>query len=128
MKRTLSILSVLLVFSVLSFAQSTASAPKAEHLTKSQLHALIASAKTPSEHRQIAHYFEAKSQEYLAESKEHEQMLESYRQNPLFQSSKFKTQTIGHCEYLASSLRNASAKEHELAKQHEAMAAELDQK
>lgn len=128
MKRTLGILSVLFVLTVAAFVQPNAAAQKPEHLSNKQLNALIATARTPAEHRRIAQYYEAKSRQYLGESKEHEQMMKSYEKNPIFSSSKFKISTIDHCEYLADSLQKASVKMHELAVLHEEMAAEAAKK
>lgn len=128
MKRTLAVLSLLFVLIVSASAQSGAPQQKPEQLSNKQLNALIAMAETSAEHRRIAQYYEAKSQQYLAESKKHEQMLASYKQNPVFNSSKFKTSTIDHCQYLVNSLRNVSAKLHELAEEHNQMAIDAEKK
>lgn len=126
MKRALSILSVLFVLTFAAIAQSAAPSQNLEHFSKKQLNTLIATAKTPAEHRRIAQYFEAKSQLQLAESKEHEKMLASFNQGSIFSSSKFKTPTIDHCKYLVASLRNSSAKMHGLAQVHEQMAVDAE--
>lgn len=123
MKRAFSILSLTLVLALAAFAQTPAAQPRpAEKLSKQQLLALIATAKTPAEHQRLAHYYAAKAQDYLAQSKEHEQMAEQYKKNPLISSSKWSTGTISHCEYFAKTFKDAAAKMQELAQLHEQMA------
>jgi hypothetical protein len=86
MKRTLSILSILslaFVITAAAFGQTTsAQQSKPEHFSKRQLNTLIAAARTPAEHQRIAQYYQAKAQDYLAQAKEHEQMLAAYKANP----------------------------------------------
>src|ERR1035437_3090031 len=86
MKRTISIFSIFslaLVMTVTAFGQTTsAQQTKPEHLGKRQLNTLIATAKTPGEHQRIAQYYQAKAQDYLAQAKEHEQMVAAYKANP----------------------------------------------
>jgi hypothetical protein len=86
MKRTISILSIFLfafIMTVAAFGQTTsAQQTKPQHFSKRQLNALIAEAKTPTEHQRIAQFYEAKAQDYLAQAKEHEQMVAAYKANP----------------------------------------------
>jgi hypothetical protein len=123
MKRTFGVLSLALVLATVAFSQtSSAPQPQTETLSKKQLLSLIATAKTPAEHQRIAHYYEAKAQDYLDQSKMHQEMADQYRKNPLFSSSKLSAGTIGHCEYLAKSLKDDADKMQELAQLHERMA------
>lgn len=121
MKRTLVFLSFVLVLTVAALTQ-TAQAQKPEKLTKQQLLSLIATAKTPAEHSRIAQYYEEESQNYLAQSKEHEQMAAQYKKNPAMNSSKSSAGPVNHCEYLAQHFRESAAKTQELAQMHEQMA------
>ena len=129
MKRSFGILSVafVLMFSVAG-SISAAQQQKPEKLSKHQLLSLIATAKTPAEHRRIAEYYHAKAQEYLAESKEHEEMAEAYKKNPMTSASKFATGTVNHCEYFAQSFKSMAAKMQELADMHEQMAKHAETK
>jgi hypothetical protein len=132
MKRTLSILSILslaFVMTVAAFGQ-TASTPqsKPEHLGKRQLNTLIATAKAPAEHQRIAQYYEAKAQDYLAQSKEHEQMVAAYKANSSLSNNKNRASTISHCEYFAQTFKDLAAKSQELAQLHEQMAKDAEQK
>lgn len=53
--------------------------PKPEHLSKQQLNALIANAKTSAEHQRIAQFYEAKAQDDRDQVREHEAMVAAYR-------------------------------------------------
>lgn len=108
----------------------TASAPqpKPEHLSMRQLNTLIATAKTPAEHRRIAQYYQAKAQDYLNQAKEHEEMLAAYKANPTLSTEKNRASTIGHCEYYVQTFRDLATKTQELAQFHEQMAKDAEQK
>ena len=131
MKRILSIFSVAVALALAVFSLGQTSpihSHKAEKLTNQQLLSLIASAKTPAEHRRIAEYYHAKAQDYLAQSAEHEEQAEAYKKNPMTSSSKFATGTVNHCEYFSQSFKEMAAKMQELADMHEQMAKEAETK
>jgi len=131
MKRTLSILSILslaFVMTAASFGQTaSAQQTKPEHFSKRQLNTLIAEARTPAEHQRIAQYYQAKAQDYLAQAKEHEQMVAAYKANPSL-TAKSQASTINHCEYFVQTFKDLAAKSQELAQLHEQMAKEAEQK
>ena len=89
---------------------------------------MIATAKTPAEYQRIAEYYHAKAQEYLAEAKEHGEMAEAYKKNPMTSSSKFATGTVNHCEYFHQSFKDMAAKMQELAEMHKQMAKDAESK
>lgn len=60
--------------------------PAMNRLCETTLPRLIATAKTPAEHLRIEQYYKAKALDYLAQAKEHEEMLEIV-QHPLFEPS-----------------------------------------
>lgn len=124
MKRIFGVLSLVVVLVVTAFGQtsSTNNQEQTEKLGKKQLLSLIATAKTPAEHRRIAEYFKAEAQDYLAQSKDHEQMAEAYKKNPVLSNDKFHLGTVNHCEYLAQHFREVAAQFQELAEIHEKMA------
>jgi hypothetical protein len=132
MKRTLSIFSILslaFVMSVAAFGQiASAQEPKPEHLGKRQLNTLIATAKTPAEHRRIAQYYKAKAQDYLAQSKEHEAMVAAYKANSSLSTNKNRASTISHREYFVQTFKDLAAKSQELAQLHDQMANDAEQK
>jgi hypothetical protein len=122
MKRTIVILSSVLVLAVSVFATSSQAQSNSEKLSKQQLNTLIATAKTPAEHSRIAQYYGAEAQNLLAQSKEHAQMAEQFKNNPVTNSSKHVTGTVNHCEFLAQDLKESAAAMQNLALEHEQMA------
>ena len=95
----------------------------AENLSKHQLNALIATAKTPADHLRIAKFYQSRTRHYLALSKEHEAMLAAYKPNPGLTNNKNQASTINHCEYFVQKFNVLAAKSNELAQSHERMAA-----
>ena len=128
MKRTIVILSSVLVLAVLAFASVSQAQPSSEKLSKDQLSTLIATAKTPAEHNRIAEYYSGEAQNLLAQSKEHRQMAEQFKKNPMTSSSKYAPATVNHCEYLAQHLKESAAAMQTLAQDHEQMAKAAGQK
>jgi hypothetical protein len=127
MKRSLVILSVVLALTFTAFSQAQ-STRKSEKLSEQQLLSLIATAKTAADHTRIAEYYEAQVKDYLAQSKEHEQMASAYKKNPVTSNSKFATGTVNHCDYLAQSFKKNADQAQDLAKIHEQMAKDATQK
>ena len=129
MKRTFTILSLAFVLTVAAFSQAVPAAqPKPEHLSKQQLNTLIATASTPAEHRRIAQYYQAKAQDYLAQAKEHEEMVAAYKANSTLSNDKNQASTISHCEYFVTTFKALADNSHELATLHERMAKEAPEK
>jgi len=125
MKRTITILSLVLALTAAAFAQAAPSQQvKPEHISKQQLNTLIATAQTPADHQRIAQYFQAKAQDYLAQAQEHEQMIAAYKANAALSNDKNLASTIGHCEYFVQTFKEMAAKSQELAQLHEQMARE----
>lgn len=125
MKRTMTVLSLVLTLAIAVFAQAaSAQETKREHFGKKQLNALIASARTPDEHQRIAHFYAANAQDYRAQAREHEAMIAAYKANTSLSNNKNQASTIGHCEYFVHALNDLAAKSDELAKLHQDMAAE----
>lgn len=60
--------------------------------------------------------------DFLAQSKEHQEMAEQYKKNLVTRSSKYVTGTVNHCEYVAKSLKSDATQMQELAQLHEQMA------
>ncbi|MDR3724789.1 MAG: hypothetical protein P4K83_09920 [Terracidiphilus sp.] len=127
--RIASILFVLsLAFGMTSAIAQTASGTPAEKLTKHQLTALIATAKTPAEHERLAKYYEAKAQEYQAQAKEHEAMVAAYKANPTQVTEKSRMATVNHCEYFVKTFNELATKSEELAQTHHEMAMETEKR
>ncbi len=130
MKRTITALSLALALTVAVFAQPAAPSQqsKPEHLSKQQLNTLIANAKSAAEHERIAHFYEAKAVDYHAQAVEHEAMVAAYKANSSLSNEKNRASTIGHCEYFVTTFNELAVKSQELAKLHEQMAKDTEQK
>jgi len=98
-----------------------------EKLSENQLTALIASARTPAEHRRIAEFYQAQTQDYRTQAEEHAAMVSSYRASPNV-NAKNEAATIGHCKYFAGHFEELAGKSQELAHMHEQMAKEAAEK
>jgi len=128
MNRTIATLSFATILAFTSFAAMAQTQPDSANLSKQQLVSLIASAKTPAEHIRIAQYYGAKAQDYLAQSKEHAQMAEHFKSNPLTSSSKYSIGTVNHCEFLAQSFKQKAEQMQKLEQEHEQMAKDAGQR
>src|SRR5690349_10727365 len=118
MKRVLNVIFVMLAAFVVSI---NAAEPKVS-LTKKQVKALIASAKTPEDHLTLSRYYEQEAESLSADAKDHNERAAAYRKNPMNGGSKFVTNTVGHCEYFAEADTEPADKMKEMAAEHRAMA------
>ena len=128
MKRTIAILSSILVLTLVSFASTSQAQQNTQKLSKQQLASLISTAKTPADHIRIAQYYGSEAQSDLAQSQEHAQMAEQFKRNPITNSSKSATGTVNHCEYLAQHFQQSAAANQKLEQEHEQMATQAGQK
>ncbi len=97
-------------------------------MSKDQLIALAATAKTPAEHRRLARYYDGQAKYYLAQSKQHEELAAAYRKNPMTNSPKMAKGTVDHCDYFVQSFKDTAAKMKELGDMHEQMAKDAENK
>jgi hypothetical protein len=126
MKRLLKI--AVLLFAVAVVASQIDSAQSEKHLSKKELKALIAGAKTKSDHQRLAAYYRSESERLLAEAKEHEEMADVYHRNPPMLASKHPMAVgEGHCRYVAERLKEAALKTQALAAMHDKLAEEAAQ-
>ena len=112
----------LLVFLLVAVSGAQAAAPK--HLNKKAVAQLIATAKSPADHLQLASYYKAEADRLGAEANEHAEMAKMYRARPTASETKRPgaSDTASHCENLAQSLAKAANEARELAASHEQMA------
>lgn len=96
-------------------------AAQPKRLTSKEAKTLVLTAKTPADHMRLAGYFKAEADRFEAEAKEHEEMAEAYRNNPLPKNLQGPG-TISHCEILVKSGREMAKAARELAAAHEQMA------
>ena len=84
---------------------------------KSQVKALIVSAKTMQDHMKLACYFRAEARDEAARARYHEEMAKLYES-----SSNAKHDMTGHCKQFADEARKAAASDNQLAAEHQKMA------
>lgn len=101
---------------------SWAASEKPPKLTLKDVKALIATAKTSAEHLRLAWYFNQEAEKYEAEAKDHDEMIEVYRQTP------GGVGTIEHCELLAKLNREMAKALREMAAAHQEMATQAGKK
>ena len=130
MNRTFRRIATAVLFTLTLSAFVPARAADDTQLTKKQLKAAIASAKTPAQHRAIADYYRQEAQRLTAKSKEHEEMAQEYIKHPLPFEGKQVYGTVGasHCRELAGNYANAAKNAEELAALHGEMAKEAEGK
>lgn len=94
-------------------------------LTKKELKALIANAKTPDDHRKIAAYYRRESVSLAEKQREHQEDLAEYYRNPSRYSSKYPTMG-DHCRQLAGYYGLAAKEVQTLAEMHEELAKQAE--
>lgn len=122
--RNTSIILALVLLALLSFVRtSSVTAGSKPTLTKKELKALIASAKTKDDHQKLADYYKAETERLEAEAKDHDEMAEAYKKNPSPMAVKHPEAIgEGHCHEMARRFREAAAQAQELAGMHGDMA------
>ena len=95
-------------------------------MTAKEAKALITTAKTAKEHLKLVQYFDQKADQFEANAKDHDEMIEAYRKNSAPRAIKAPggVGTIEHCEFLAKSDREMAKALREMAAAHEEMAKE----
>jgi hypothetical protein len=116
--------AVFLASAFLLTGASRAKAADAPQISNDQLKELVASAKTPEDHRKLAAYYRAEADSLEAEAKEHEDLAGAYRKrtDPVAEKHAMSGKTAGHCDYFAKSVREAAKADRQLAAEHELMA------
>jgi hypothetical protein len=122
--RAVSIIVVIVVLVLLAFVRiSSVTAGNKPTLSKKDLKALIASAKTKDDHQKLADYYKAETERLQGEATDHDEMAESYKKNPNPMAVKHPEAIgEGHCHEMARRFREAAAQAQELAVMHEDMA------
>ena len=131
MKTTNGKLQVTLTIVALMFlvflAVGNTAAGQRPSLSKKEVKALIASARTKEDHLKLADYYNAQTARLEAEAKDHDAMAEYYRQNPP-RTTKFQVFGEEHFKEIARRFRESAAKAQKLAAMHEQVAATAEQK
>jgi hypothetical protein len=121
-----AMLALFVAASLPSWASDKAPMKNGPIMTAKEAKALIVTAKTAKEHLKLARYFNQQAEQFEAEAKDHDEMIEAYRKNPTPWASKTPggVRTIEHCEFLAKSNREMAKAVRETAAAHEEMAKE----
>ena len=86
-KRRWTFIALTVLFTILlGVAPDLKAAQPEAQLTKKEVKALVASAKTPEEHMKLVRHFNQKADRLEAESTEHEELAEQYRNDPTSQA------------------------------------------
>lgn len=120
----------LIAFTFVLLASVPVGSLAAEHngLSKKQLQTLIATAKTPAEHRTIAAYYREQARHLSNKSKEHQEMGKLYERNPLPLESKHPgTVGLSHCRYFTQFYAEQATAAESSAALHEERAKSLEQ-
>jgi hypothetical protein len=117
-----------LLVTVAVAASQLGSAQSEQRLSKKELKALIAGAKTKADHERLAAYYSSETERLVGEAKEHEEMADAYHRNPPMLASKHPMAVgEGHCRYVADRLKEAAIKTQALAAMHDKLAEEAAQ-
>ena len=128
MKRTISILALTLMLA--SISMPSVAADNSSRLSKKELKVLIATARTPAEHRRIATYYQQQASELRGKAKEHEETAAMYQKQPLPYEGKYSYGTVGfsHCRRFADLFAEQAKEAEALASLHEDMAKAAEHK
>ena len=122
-KHKLQVVLTLISLTLVVFVASGYSAAGKPSLSKKDVKALIASAKTKEDHLKLADYYKGEAARLEAEATDHDEMGEMYRKNPTPLAVKHPEAIgEGHCKEIARRFRESATKTQELAAMHEEMA------
>ncbi len=115
--------SAAIAWSLLILVPIAGAAESPDHLSKKELKALIAGAKTPEDHLNLAEYYRAEAARLIAKQHEHEEEAADYFRDPSRHPGP-KYPTLGqHCRDLAYYYGKGAQSAQALAAAHEGMAA-----
>lgn len=125
-----AMLALFVAASLPSWASDKAPMKNGPFMTPKEANALIATAKTAKEHLKLARYFNEEANQFEADAREHDEMIEAYRKAlyPRVSKTPGRAGTIEHCEFLAKSDREMAKALREMAAAHEEMAREASEK
>ncbi len=128
-KRKIQAVLTIISLALVVFVAAGYSAAGKPSLSKKEVKALIASAKTKEDHLKLADFYKGEAVRLEAEAKDHDDMAEMYRKNPTPMAVKHpEAFGEGHCKEIARRYRESAAKTQELAAMHEQLAATAVQK
>lgn len=125
-RHAVPVIASLALFVLLGFVRSSSvAAGNKPTLSKKELKALIASAKTKDDHQKLADYYKAEKERLEGEAKDHEDLAKAYDENPGRPSMGSRTpfgQGASHCHRQAQLYTDQAKEAEALAALHEDMA------
>lgn len=116
-------LTIISLTFLLLLAAGYSAARQRPSLSKKEVKALIASAKTKEDHLKLAEFYKTEVARLQAEATDHDEMAEMYRKNPSPLAVKHPEAIgEGHCKEIARRFRESASKAQDLATMHEEMA------
>ena len=116
--------TLLLAVSALALTGISAGAENTPKMSKKEVKALIASAKTAADHQKLATYYRQEAAVLQEKQQEHEEEAAEYFKNPSSHPVP-KYPTLGqHCRDLAANYKMTAQKAQKLAELHESLAKE----
>ena len=129
-KRKLQVaLTIISLTSLVFLAVGYTAAGQRPSLSKKEVKALIASAKTKEDHLKLADFYKTETVRLEEEAKDHDEIAEMYRKTPNPMAVKHPEAIgEGHCHEMARRYREAAAKTQQLAAIQEQLASTAEQK
>ena len=120
-------LALVLVATLMTGSSTAHAAAAVGSVTSKNLKEKITSAKTANDHKAIAAYYRAEAAKAQAKITEHQEMTEVYRKAGFGTVSKSPNApgTIEHCNHLVKTYQSLAESLEMMAKEHEAMAANV---
>jgi len=117
------VLTIISLTLLVLLAAGYSAAGQRPSLSKKEVKALIASAKSKQDHLKLAEFYKTEVARLQAEATDHDEMAEMYRKNPTPMAVKHPEAIgEGHCKEIARRFRESAGKAQELATMHEEMA------
>src|SRR5258708_34081076 len=128
-KRKLQVALTIISLTFLVFlAVGNTAAKRRPSLSKKEVKALIASAKTKEDQLKLADFYKAETVRLEAEAKDHDEMAEMYRKNPTPMAVKHPEAIgEGHCHEMARRYREGAANAQGVVAMHRHLATTAEQ-
>lgn len=123
-KRRGTLLAALITLFLVAGMIQPANAQSETRLSKKEVMALVAEAKTSQDHERLVSHYKAEALRLEAEAKDHAEMAAMYKKNPGPESMKHPLayRTEAHCRIISQRYADAAKRMHALSEAHSDMA------
>jgi hypothetical protein len=111
---------------VSAFGYAVIAPPATSAERNTNIKTMIENAKTAQDHRAIAAYYASQAEQAQAKAAEHKEMAKWYRSWRQINKTRISYKNPEHCERLVKSYTNQADEYSALAKEHEAIASDLE--